>query len=179
VTGLEKLRSRFTLLLAIFLAIDVALIAYLLWPGTSSKSARHDEEQRLQQELIKKTRDDAPLKGIEGKLQETRVTIKKFYAERVLSQSSQISTELHKLAQADGVSMQAIHYKVEESGLPNLQRVDIDTAISGDYLKIAHFINALERDKLLFVINQISLTAPPGGTVQLQIRFQTFLKETA
>jgi hypothetical protein len=46
-------------------------------------------------------------------------------------------------------------------------------------LKLAHFINALERDKLLFVINQITLSAPSGGVVQLQMKFQTFLKEAA
>jgi hypothetical protein len=63
--------------------------------------------------------------------------------------------------------------------LPNLERVNIETAVAGDYLKIAHFINALERDKLLFIIDQIALSAPPGGLVQLQIKFETFMKEAA
>lgn len=177
-TGVQKLRKRFTLLLAIFLVVDVALIAYLLWPASSAR-AREDEERQLQQELKAKTLQVAPLIGIDNKLQDTRANIRKFYADRILSQSSQISTELHKLAQQNGVTMQGIRYKVEQAGLSNLQRVDIDTGISGDYLKIAHFINALERDKLLFVINQIALSAPSGGVVQLQMKFQTFLKEAA
>jgi Tfp pilus assembly protein PilO len=178
VSGVQKLRKRFTLLLAIFLAVDVLLVGYLLWPASSTR-AREDEERQLQQDLAVKTRQVAPLIGIENKLQDTRANIKKFYADRILSQSSQISTELHRLAQQSGVTMQGIRYKVEQAGLQNLQRVDIDTGISGDYLKIAHFINAVERDKLLFVINQISLSAPSGGMVQLQMKFQTFLKETA
>jgi type IV pilus assembly protein PilO len=172
------MRRRFTLLVAILLAFDVALITYLLWPA-SSASARDQEERQLQQDLAVKTRQAAPLHGIDDKLKDTRSSIKKFYAERILSQSSQISTELHRLAQENGVTMQGVHYKVEEAGLPNLQRVSIDTGIAGDYLKIARFINALERNKLLFVINQVTLSAPAGGVVQLQIKFQTFLKESA
>lgn len=177
-TGLQKMRKRFTLLLAIFLAVAVALIAYLLWPA-ASPHARDEEERRLQQELAVKTRDVAPLSQIEDKLKDTRANIKKFYAERILSQSSQVSNEVHRLARDSGVTLQGIHYKFDPAALPNLQKVEIDTGISGDYLKIAHFINAVERDKLLFVINQIALSAPQGGTVQLQIKFQTFLKESA
>ena len=177
-TGIQRMRSRFTLLLAIFLAIDVALVAYLLWPA-SNTHARDQEEQQLQQEFAVKSRQAAPLRGIENKLQDTRANIKKFSAERILSQSSQISAELHRLAQQDSVTMQGVHYKVESAGLPNLQRGDIESNIAGDYLKIVHFINAIERDKLLFVINQINLSAPASGMVQLQIKFQTFLKETA
>lgn len=177
-TALQKMRRQFTLLLAIFLVIDVALIAYLLWPA-SNAHARDEEERQLQQEFAAKSRQAAPFHGIEDKLHDTRANIKKFYSERILSQSSQVSAELHRLAQQNNVTMQGIRYKVENSGLPNLQRVDIDTSIAGDYLKIAHFINALERDKLMFVINQISLSAPGTGMVQLQIKFQTFLKEAA
>jgi Tfp pilus assembly protein PilO len=173
------MRNRLTLLMAVLLAIDVALVAYLLWPGTSNKEVRHEEEQKLQQELAQKTRDNAPLHGIENKLTETRANIKKFYAQRVVNQSSQISNELHRLAQESGISLQTIHYKADPSGLPNLERVNIETAVAGDYLKIAHFINALERDKLLFIIDQIALSAPPGGLVQLQIKFETFMKEAA
>lgn len=175
-TGLQKMRKRFTVLVAIFLAMDVALIAYLLWPA-ASPHARDEEERRLQTELDTKTRDVAPLAQIEDKLKDTRANIKKFYAERILSQSSQVSSEIHRLARENGVTLQGIHYKFDPAALPNLQKVEIDTGISGDYLKIAHFINAVERDKSLFVINQITLSAPQGGAVQLQIKFQTFLKE--
>ena len=51
--------------------------------------------------------------------------------------------------------------------------------MSGDYSKIPRFINALERDKMLFLITQLSLNGQEGGVVQVQIKFDTFLKETA
>lgn len=177
-TGLQKMRKRFTLLVVVFLAVDAALIAYLLWPA-ASPHVRDEEERRLHADLGEKMRDVAPLTGIDDKLTQTRVNIKKFMAERILGQSSQISNEIHRLARENGVTLQGIRYKFDPAALPNLQKVEIDTGISGDYLKIAHFVNAVERDKLLFVINQVTLSAPQGGAVQLQIKFQTFLKEAA
>ena len=69
-------------------------------------------------------------------------------------------------------------YKPDDTGIPNLRVIAIDTGIAGDYLKIARFINAVERDKFVFVINQINFRAgPQGGTVQLQINCETFLQE--
>jgi hypothetical protein len=57
--------------------------------------------------------------------------------------------------------------------------VKADITLSGDYAKIAHFINALERDKLVFNVTQIVLNGQQGGgSVDLQIKVDTFLKET-
>jgi hypothetical protein len=55
----------------------------------------------------------------------------------------------------------------------------VDTTVTGDYLKVARFINAMEQAKLLFIIDKISLTSEEGGKVTLQITFDTFLRETA
>ena len=175
-TRMQKIRTRFILFIAVLLAVDIGLVAYLIWPGRSDSRA---EERQLQQEFMVKTRQVAPLFGMDKKLGQTRDDIKAFYAERVLGHWSQISNELHRLAQENGVSLQTIQYKPEDAGLPNLQLVVIETGIAGDYVKIAHFINALERDKILFVINQVALRAQQGGNVELQISFETFLKEAA
>jgi len=43
---------------------------------------------------------------------------------------------------------------------------------------VARFINAMEQDKYVFIINQISLNSQEGGVVSLQIKFETFLRQT-
>ncbi|HEY6349009.1 MAG TPA: hypothetical protein VI636_06325 [Candidatus Angelobacter sp.] len=174
-TTMREIRKRFIVVLAVLATIDAGLVTYLLWPGSNT----HAEEQQLQQQFMVTQRQVGPLKGIDKKLEDTRAAIKTFYGERVLAHWSQISNELHKLAQENGVSLQAIKYNAGVSSLSNLQTVTIETGIAGDYLKIVRFINALERDKLLFVINVIALRGQTGGTVELQISFETFLKEAA
>jgi hypothetical protein len=60
----------------------------------------------------------------------------------------------------------------------DVQHIDIDTTVTGEYAKVAKFINAMEQDKFVFIIDQISLTSQESGVISLQIKFETFLKET-
>ena len=127
----------------------------------------------------------APLQGIDKKLAQTRVDVKKFYEQKVPSQFSQISQHLEKLMQETGVTTQGIHYtqdkneqQKDKNDLPDVRRISIDTTVTGEYSKVARFINAMEQDKFVFVIDQISLTSQESGVVSLQIKFETFLKET-
>jgi type IV pilus assembly protein PilO len=171
--GFKRMRIVFMALLALFLTADLVLLGYLFWP--SSSIPLKDQQQKLQAELTVKRRAAIPLRGIDQKLIDTRADIKQFYAERIPAYDSLISSELHKLETANGVGQANIRYQHEDTELPNVQRVLITTGVVSDYVKIARFINALERDPLLFVIKEITVTGQPAGTVQLQIRLETFL----
>lgn len=175
---LAQLKNRFYIVLAVLAAINLALLVYLLWPGSSAAS-RKAREEALQQQYRSLSREVAPLKDMDQKLVHTRGDINELYQNRVPNRWSQISSHLEALMRESGVSAQNIHYvsdKQEKGDLPDIQRVAIDTSITGDYAKVARFINAVEQDKLLFIIKGISLSAQEGGTVTLQIKFETFLK---
>jgi type IV pilus assembly protein PilO len=178
---LAQIKNRFLTLLGVLGAINLVLLAYLLWPGTSSASRRAKEES-LQQQYRSLTREVAPLKDIDQKLVQTRGDINELYQDRIPNRWSVISSELEKLMKESGVTpAQSIHYgtadKQQEKGdLPDVQRVNIDTSITGQYTNVARFINAMEQDKLLFIIRQISLSGQEGGTVTLQIKVETYLR---
>jgi hypothetical protein len=183
--NLAKMRQRFTVILAVLGAIDLLLIIYLLLPG-SSPSSRAALEQSLHDQEKTLSREVAPLKGIDIQLAQTRVDVKNFYQQKVPSEFSQISQHLVKLMKDTGVTAPSgIHYAQENRGsrnekgdLPDVQRINIDTTVTGEYAKVARFINALEQDKFVFIIDTISLTSQEGGVVSLQVKFDTFLKET-
>ena len=183
--NLAKVRQRFTLILSVLGALDLLLIIYLLLPGSSAPS-RAALEQSLRDQEKTLNREVAPLKGIDKQLAQTRVDVKNFYAQKVPSEFSQISQHLIKLMKDTGVTTASgIHYVQENRGSRNekgdlldVQRINIDTTVSGEYAKVAKFINAMEQDKFVFIIDQISLTSQESGVVSLQIKFQTFLKET-
>ena len=122
-----------------------------------------------------------PLIGIDKKLAQTRVDVKKFYEEKVPSQFSQISQHLEKLMKEAGVTtaresgITRIERKHrEERVCLDVQRVNIETTVTGEYAKVAEFINAMEQDKFVFIIDQISLTGQEGGVVSLQIKAKHF-----
>jgi Tfp pilus assembly protein PilO len=183
--NLAKMRQRFILILGILGAIDLLLIIYLLLPG-SSPSGRLAQEQSLQEQVKTLTHDVTPLIGIDQKLAQTRVDVKRLYEQKIPSEFSQISQHLEKLMQETGVSAgQGIHYsqnknssRNEKNDLADVQPINIETTVIGEYAKVAHFINALEQDKFVFIIDQISLTSQENGVISLQIKFQTFLKES-
>jgi len=177
--GTRDKRQPVILLLACLVAVNVALAGYLLWPGAGNQSTRTQQEEQLRQELRTRSHEVAPLRGMDQKLLKDRDDFQVFYRENIPSRWSQISERVEKLAQETGVAKQAISYAPESTELPNVQRVKINTTVAGDYFRIARFVNALERDKMFFVIDQVALSGQKEGTVAVQIRFETYLKETA
>jgi Tfp pilus assembly protein PilO len=178
--SLAKVKRQFILILAVLGVVNLALIGYLLW---SSKANKLAQEQALQQKATTLAHEVAPLDGLDVKLEKTRGDVKTFYEQKVPSQASQISQHLEKLVQETGVTTLGFRYNPEKAAdgkgeLPGIQRIGVDTTVSGEYSKVARFINALEQDKFVFIITQISLTSSEGGGVSLQIKFETFLRET-
>ncbi len=177
-TPLEGMRRKFIVVLAVLLAINLALAAYLLWPGRPDVGQQLIQENNLHQELKKIIHDVEPLEGMDAKLIKTRADVKRFYEQHVPSRWSEVSEEINKLAKANGLPPLPVRYTAEETQLPDLQRVKIDIGAPADYAKIARFINAMERDKLIFVITEIVLTGQQSGSaVDLRIKVETFLKE--
>ena len=184
--NLAKTKKQFTLVLSVLGAVNLLLLIYLLLPG-SSPSARAAQEESLRQQKKSLTSEVTPLIGIDKKLAQTRVDVKKFYEQKVPSQFSEISQHLERLMKDAGVTAKGgIRYNQERSSndkdkaldLPDVQRIGVDTTVTGEYTKVAKFINSMEQDRFVFIINQIALTSVESGVVSLQIKFETFLKES-
>jgi len=174
-TSIQRTRRNFTILLGVMGVLSLTFLAYLFWPGSSTPASRGAEEQALRVELAAKRKQARPLQDIQEKLAASQQDVKKLSQEHVPSRFSDIADALHKVAMENGVSAQHVQYDTENAGLAGVDRVKISTSVSGDYNKLAHFINAVEREKLLFVIKQISLSEQQSGTVELQIRFDTYI----
>jgi Type II secretion system (T2SS), protein M subtype b len=171
--NLLQARQRFIALATVLGAICLALVVYLFWAGSGGPSReallkQHDDLKR-QVSLWQKS-DPA----------KTRADLDKFYSENLPSRSSQISQRVDQLILESGVATQSIRYPADTSttknGLPDIEEIKVETNVTGDYAKVAKFINALEQDKMLFIIEKISLSGQQGGMVSLQISFSTFLK---
>lgn len=175
---LAKTRNRFTLWLSLMAVFNVGFLVYLLWPG--SRGPQPDALQAQYQNLSHKV--DLWQRSNPEK---TREALKEFYATNLATRPSQISQEFEKLVRQNGVATQGIKFDFnktnDKDAPPGVQRITVDTTVTGDYVKIARFVNALEQSKLLFIIDSISLSNQQGqgGSVTLQLSFDTFLKEAA
>jgi Tfp pilus assembly protein PilO len=176
VGDLQKVQKRFATLAAVLGLTVLLLLGYLFWPG-SSRLAQEEEKARLQQQLASLSNEVELRKS--SNPETTRAELKAFSAD-LPSRYSEISQRLEKLFHEAGVTSDSIKYSVEapeKNDLPDVQRIKIDTTVTGDYAKVAQFVNKMEQDRLLFIIEKIALsTQSEGGAVSLQISFDTFLK---
>jgi len=173
---LRRTRKSLKTALAIMAGIDVLAAVVYFSPVVGSAETRRQEMNALQTELNTKTRQVAPLKDLPQKVVLASHQITDFYKRRFPSQNSQIPTEFGKLAAANGVTIEQEKYKPENAEAGGLQPIEIEADLAGNYTSLAHFINALERDEMFFIINSVTLGGQPQGPVKLNVKLETFLK---
>jgi type IV pilus assembly protein PilO len=177
---MQQMKNKFIAVAVLLVILDAALLAFLLRPG-HGEEAQQAQETALHQQLAAAKKDVSLLKKSDPAA--TRAALNRLYADDVATRLSQISKHIEKLCQDAGVASESIRYssdKAEKSPLPDVQEEVVETTITGDYIKVARFINAVEQDKLLLLIDKISLSSQQEpGTVSLQISFTAFLREAA
>jgi type IV pilus assembly protein PilO len=173
---LKKIKRRILVAMVVFLLLGMAAAGYL--STVASTDTREQNYAGMQNDLRLKEREVQPLRGMEGKLKLAEKEIDTFYRERLPDESSEIAAELGSLAARNGVRISQAKYERKPAGLSGLTRVQIDANLEGDYLKAVKFINALERDRLFFILNSVDLgEQQQGGFVRLGLKLETYLRE--
>ena len=164
---------------ALLVVLDLYLIAHLIFVGQALKA--HNADALDQQNVQLKSAEVAakPLRGLDAKLVDSTKDADAFYAKRLPYANSQVLTELGVLTKREGVRWSRAQYPQNAvlSGADALTEMHIDASVSGDYRPIMQFINAIERDKMFFVINGIQLSGQQTGQVNLRLRLTTYLRQ--
>jgi type IV pilus assembly protein PilO len=176
--SIREVRKTLVPVLIGLVVLDLACIGYLLSPAGRSREARQRDLDALQLQLAAKRQEVLPTRGMDGKLKQASTDIDAFYKERFPTQYSSVSEELGKLAAQSGVLIAAVKYDDKDAPVEGLRKLNIEVALSGSYLQEAKFINALERNKLFFVIDGVTL-GEQQGNVRLQLKVETYLRSGA
>jgi Tfp pilus assembly protein PilO len=173
---LRQTRKKIKLALGVLLGIDIVALVVLFSPLVGSTASRKQQLNQLWSELQIKTKQVAPLKDLPGKLQTARLQIAEFYKKRFPSADSEINTEFAKVAAANGVTVEQAKFKGRDLEVGRLQPVEVSADLTGTYVSLARFINALERDDMLFIIDNVTLAGEEKGPIKLQMKVETYLK---
>ena len=178
---LRQTRKNIKTALAVVLGVDVVALVVLFSPLVGSTESRRQELNQLWSELQMKTRQVEPLTNLPDKVRTADRQITDFYKKRFPAQDSQIATEFGKLAAANGVTIEEAKYPVDvkDEAIGRLYPVELDADLSGNYVSLAKFINALERDDMFFLISSITLAGEQKGPIKLQMKLETYLKAGA
>ncbi len=173
---LRKTRKNLKIAMAVMAGIDLLAVAAYFSPLIGSPDSHRQQMNQLQAELHAKTLQVKPLRNLPQKVVLANHQIAEFYKKRFPTENSQIATEFGKLAAAEGVTIEQAKYKEKEAGAGKLQPVEMEADLSGNYVALAKFINALERDEKFFIINSITLGGEQQGPVKLDMKLETYLK---
>lgn len=159
--------------------VNLYLLAHMAfaWSAASSRNTAALEQQTVAMktaEIAKK-----PLEGLDNKLALATINADNFYKQRLPFADSQMVGELGALAKKQGVKLTRTGYTyapVMAGSAGALTEVRMDASLSGDYRPLVLFINSLERDKMFFLIDGVTLTGQQSGTVGLRLRLTTYLR---
>lgn len=182
-------RTRKLLTLVNFHYAGVALLAlvnlflliqmYVAWRAQSTQGAEALTQQRA---LMSSAEQQAkPLEGLDAKLATSTMEADRFYERRLPYAHSQFLTELGAVTKRTGVRLVGVKYSeaplLGQAGEGNaLTEVRMDATLSGEYRGLVQFINALERDRMFFLINGVTLSGQQSGTVGLRLGLTTYLR---
>lgn len=151
---------------------------YFAWRAQSTQGADALARQRLAMQAAEV--QARPLEGLDAKLTTATTDADLFYERRLPYAHSQFLTELGALTKRQGVKLTRNQYAEapalggEEGGA--LTEVRMDASLSGEYRNLMQFVNALERDKMFFLVGGVTLSGQQSGTVGLRLRLTTYLR---
>lgn len=173
---MDRIRQKVKVAILVLLLVNVCAGAVLFSPLVGSARSRQQTLRSLELELQSKTREVEPLKDLDKKIDLAKGQISDFYKQRLPEQGSAISESLGKLASENGVQIGGLRYKLDDPLPVGLREVEIDGEFSGDYLQLVRFVNAVERNKMFYLIDSVDLGGEQNGVVKLQLKLETYLK---
>lgn len=182
---IERARGLWTLLnlhiagVALLGLVNLYLLAHMFFAWRETRN--EDAAALANQVVVMKAAEIAkkPLEGLDEKLVDATKDSDQFYQRRLPYADSEVAAELGALAKKQGVRWtraQYAHAPVMVGTAGELTEAKIDASLSGDYRPLVLFINSLERDKIFFMIQQLTLTGQQSGSVGLRLRLTTYLR---
>jgi len=118
-----------------------------------------------------------PPQVVGDRVKEAREQIGQFYEARFPAAESLIFEELGKLANENQVHLTGASYKAKESDLTGIDQVEISANLNGNYAQAMKFINSVERDRMFFIVDSVSLGGEEiNGAVRLNIALETYMR---
>ena len=154
----------------------------VLWRQANSASPEALAQQRFALQTAQASA--RPLQGLDDKLRTAYQQANVFYEERLPVSYSELATQEGLLKDKNHVRLAGVNYAqkpvAEFASLKEadqeLTEVTMDARLSGEYRGLVEFLNGLERDKVFFLVDGVTLTGQETGRVNLRVKLTTYLR---
>ncbi|HZC66937.1 MAG TPA: type 4a pilus biogenesis protein PilO [Candidatus Dormibacteraeota bacterium] len=168
--------------LALLITADLALAAY----GWRLSSLPHTPKEQLsaeQRKLEVLRADIRRAEEIKEKMPATQRDCDKFEQSLRSADSgySGISAEIGAIAGKAALQMNDIKFKQKAVAARNLESVDVDATVGGDYASVVKFLNGLQRSENVYEVEGLSLTGDSqknggNGPVRVTVHMRTYFR---
>lgn len=173
--NLRELRPKVRIATAVLATLCIVAFGLLIF--LYMDAGRQQQQFQVLHSQVQNSRGAmVPPQTVEDRVKEAREQIANFYEDRFPASDSSIFERMGKLANDNHVHLNQATYKSKDSDMPGVQRVTISAALSGDYAQVMKFINALERDKMFFIVDGVGLAGQTVGTVHLSLGVETYMR---
>jgi type IV pilus assembly protein PilO len=89
---------------------------------------------------------------------------------------STVDADIAAIAMKSGVKTNGFTFKPTPVANRNVSELDITTTVDGDYPGLLQFVNAIERSKNFYFLNQLQLTSAGPNGMRLQVDLHTYYR---
>jgi len=174
-SGTFNLLNAHIAVVAVLAIANLVLLVQLALAWHTLRSNRPEQLELKQVELQTAQLQARPLRNLPERVADSSKGADHFYDGRVPGADSAILAELGSLEQTANVRLSRVQTAFAPA-LRDVTEVRMDASVSGDYSSVMRFINSVERDKMFFVIDGLTLTGQQGGLVNLRLKVTTYLR---
>ena len=160
---------------AVLAIVNLVLVIQLVLAWNTLRKDGPEQLALRQTELRTAQLQAKPLKNLPQRVGDSTKGAEHFYDGRVPGADSAILAELGALEQKSNVRLSRVQTTFAPA-LRDVTEVRMDASVSGDYTSVMKFINSVERDKMFYVINGLTLSGQQGGLVNLRLKVTTYMR---
>lgn len=169
--------------LALLITADLALAAYS-WRLSSLPQTPKDQLSAEQRRLEVLRADIRRAEEIKEKMPATQQDCDKFEQSLRPANSgySGIAAEIGAIAGKAALQMDNVTFKQKPVPSRNLESVDVDATVNGDYASVVKFLNGLQRSENVYEVEGLSLGSSDSeknggnGPVRVTVHMRTYFR---
>jgi Tfp pilus assembly protein PilO len=182
---LRDVRTQLLIAVAVLLLLDVAAVAVLLSPAGRSPKARQEAYEQLRLVRMEKAKSTVSTKDMDQNIAAARQQEQDFDRQRLIARYSDMSELLSHIAGEAGVSVSDVKYdeqaakSKEKTTPPGYDGIGITMQVHGSYTQDMRFINAVERQNVLLLIDSVSFGGMQSDELTVSVHLTTYLRSAA
>ncbi|MBM3801877.1 MAG: hypothetical protein FJW26_06115 [Acidimicrobiia bacterium] len=177
-----KHQTAIYVVLSALLLLNLPLYLVFVRPEIEADAGETARIDQMRSQLARRLATLNALKEIERKLGDSREKYRQFSAEYLFPQekgTSELLKTLDEICEDTGLLRQRVTYRLDPEPAFGMQRLSITLPIEGNYSNIREFLNILESESKLLIVDSMALISEREGTdiLRLDVSLSTLFTE--